>query len=95
MKHIKLFEEFINEAVINLNDVKKYLEDNLGLEYQDENQDFVEFFSDEYSANVEVYKNGNVEIHSGASKSFIRKIKKVEDLYQIYTKFGQWYDKNY
>lgn len=94
MKNIPTFESFINEA-IDLENAKKYLETKLGLEYQDKKSDYVEFYSEEHSANVFVYKNGNVEIHSGASESFSGKIKKVEDLYDVLTDFGQLYDENY
>jgi hypothetical protein len=93
MKHIKLYEDFINEA-IDLNSAKDYLEKR-GNEFQEQQNDHVEFYSEEYDANIFVYKNGDVEIHSAADSSFYKKIKKVEDLYDVISEFGDWYEENY
>ena len=57
MKHIKLYEDFINEA-IDLKDAKDYLEKR-GNEFQEQQNDHVEFYSEEYDANIFVYKNVN------------------------------------
>ena len=92
MKKIQTFESFINEA-IDLKDAKDYLEKR-GNEFQEEKSDYVEFYSEEYDANIFCYKNGDVEIHSGASTSFYKKIKKVEDLYDVISEFGDWYEEN-
>lgn len=92
MKKIQTFESFINEA-IDLKDAKDYLEKR-GNEFQEQKSDYVEFYSEEYDANIFVYKNGDVEIHSSASTSFYKKIKKVEDLYDVISEFGDWYGDN-
>jgi hypothetical protein len=90
MKHIKLYEDFINEA-IDLNSAKDYLEKR-GHEFQEQKNDYVEFYSEEHDANIFVYKNGDVEIHSAADSSYYQKIKKVEDLYDVISEFGDWYE---
>ena len=92
MKNLQTFESFINEA-IDLAAAKDYLEKR-GNEFQEQKSDYVEFYSEEYDANIFCYKNGDVEIHSSASTSFYKKIKKVEDLYDVISEFGDWYEEN-
>jgi len=65
MKNVKLFEEFVGEA-INLKALKKEIENDGNLIFVDDDGDMLEYEDENFAANVYFYKNGDVQFDMNA-----------------------------
>ena len=92
MKKFNEFHKIYESNIIDLNSVKNYAINNLGLELEEQDSKKIEFYYSNYSSNVYIYTNGKVEIYSTWNESFNRKIEKAEDLGDVISDYDTWYE---
>jgi len=81
----------LNEAKINLDDVKEVAIDAYDYEIYDETKKSFFFDLEDFSANVEVKQNGEVNVYS-TFEPFSTTIKKAKDIHSALQDFEQYYD---